>query len=141
MSVTFFQLLSWIEVQHVLVPFRIRLLHLCGRFVIFGYWAWFGDSLALSLSLLSQVALFFHYKGLQMVKIIEGRHLGSAQSIDRWLADKKSGKKARTDTAHTYFVEQSRLQILLLFFGWCFQSCKAYYMWGEYVVCRWTDNI
>ena len=74
-----------------------------------------------------------------MVKIIEGRHLGSAQSIDRWLADKKSGKKARTDTAHTYFVEQSRLQILLLFFGWCFQSCKAYYMWGEYVVCRWRD--
>ena len=66
-----------------------------------------------------------------MVKIIEGRHLGSTQSIDRWLADKKSGKKARTDTAHAYFLDQSKLQILLLFFGWCFQSFKTVYIWGE----------
>ena len=67
-----------------------------------------------------------------MVKVIEGRHLGSTQSIDRWLADKKSGKKAKTDTAHKYFLEQSKLQILLLFFGWGFQSCKAAYIWGEW---------
>ena len=66
-----------------------------------------------------------------MVKIIEGRHLGSTQSIDRWLADKKSGKKARTDTAHTYFLEQSKLQTQLLFFSWLFQSIKAVYIWGE----------
>ena len=77
------------------------------------------------------MSLFFHYKGLQMVKIIEGRHLGSTQSIDRWLADKKSVKKARTDTAHAYFLDQSKLQILLLFFGWCFQSFKTVYIWGE----------
>ena len=82
-----------------------------------------------------QVALFSHYKGLQMVKIIEGRHLGSTQSIDRWLADKKSGKKARTDTAHTYFLEQSKLQTQLLFFSWGFQSFKAAYIWGEWLIC------
>jgi len=84
-------------------------------------------------SLTFLAALFFHYKGRQMVKIIEGRHLGSTQSIDRWLADKKSGKKARTDTAHTYFLEQSKLQTQLLFFSWGFQSFKAVYIWGAIV--------
>ena len=86
-------------------------------------------------SLSPQAALFFHYKGRQMVKIIEGRHLGSTQSIDRWLADKKSGKKPRTDTAHTYFLEQSKLQTQLLFFSWGFQSFKAVYIWGEWLIC------
>ena len=78
------------------------------------------------------MAIFFHYKGLQMVKIIEGRHLGSSQSIDRWLADKKSGKKAKTDTAYKYFLEQSKLQILLLFTGHFLTSCKAVYIWGKW---------
>ena len=121
-----FQLLSWTEVEHVLVPLRLRLPHFSGLLINLLV------DFAISFSSLSiKAALFFHYKGRQMVKIIEGRHLGSTQSIDRWLADKKSGKKARTDTAHTYFLEQSKLQTQLLFFSWGFQSFKAVYIWGE----------